>query len=937
MHPAHRLSESEMHWTHGRLGSYAAAHVRSRPVHRRVSRGPRVGTPRRGDDPRPGRARGVRPSAIETALGRPHRGGLFSLHHSPELTILNVVWAPGMTIYPHEHRMWAVIGLYGGREDNTFYRRGRARPRRGGRRAPRGERTTALLGETVIHAVANPLRTFTGAIHVYGGDFFAAPRSEWTPDTLVERPFDMERARRTYAEANAVMGTGAPTWRHVSRAQVLEVGHGPTCSRPGSDARRECARSGAERRGAGPRQRVFRLHGVCEYGRADMTILTGGSWRNVHEDALASIVLLVVVAVLRRRVWRSRTSSARSPSRRPATPRCRRSSSAAWRCCTRTGSAEARKTFDAVIQQDPSCAMAYWGLAVELSRQLAGGRAVAEGPARRRRRRSRRRARSGRRPSASATGSRRSAPTIAITTRCRSNTRLAAYTKAMEQLTQRYPDDFEAWVYYALTLQASAPKNDKTYANQLKSAEILERLFKQNPEHPGVAHYLVHAYDYPPLADKGIKIARALRAASRRPRRTPGTCRRTSTRWSACGRSRSPRTGRRSRSSPTIITRPTSSSTRTCSSRRTPRPRRWSTRSPRCRKQDHPEHRRLHGRRRDPRALRARARRLGRRRRAAGRIDRTPAGRLARALHARARHGAQRRSRRREARDPGDAGAARPRWRSRTSPTGPIGPRSRCSPSPRGSPTPRASATQAVKLMRAAADGEDAQRQARGDGEPALSDARAARRAAAPDGTGARPRCASSRRRSRRIRTAIAASTAPRAPPRRRATGRRPRVTTRSSSRWPARPTRRGRRSRARRRFSASGEPAARALAGRRAGTVGRPESLGWRPLACWPGAHRHAVGRLRRAVGDQARGGGRRPGLRGRQAGVRAQGLAGGGRALPAGRAARSRERRSAELSRVRLPPSRPARRRPSSTTSARSSSIRATAAPTNTSARPT
>src|SRR5438445_2143440 len=87
------------------------------------------------------------------------------------------------------------------------------------------------------------------------------------------------------------------------------------------------------------------------------------------------------------------------------------------------------------------------------------------------------------------------------------STRLAAYTRAMEQMTQRYPDDFEAWTYYALTLQASAPKNDKTYASQLKSAEILEQLFTQNPDHPGVAHYLVHAYDYPPLADKGISIA----------------------------------------------------------------------------------------------------------------------------------------------------------------------------------------------------------------------------------------------------------------------------------------------------------------------------------------------------------------------------------------------------------------------------------------------
>src|SRR5262249_58057870 len=89
------------------------------------------------------------------------------------------------------------------------------------------------------------------------------------------------------------------------------------------------------------------------------------------------------------------------------------------------------------------------------------------------------------------------------------NARLAAYTRAMEQMTQRYPDDFEAWTYYALALQASSPKNDKTYSTQLKSAEILERLFKQNPDHPGVAHYLVHAYDYPPLADKAIKIASA--------------------------------------------------------------------------------------------------------------------------------------------------------------------------------------------------------------------------------------------------------------------------------------------------------------------------------------------------------------------------------------------------------------------------------------------
>ena len=87
---------------------------------------------------------------------------------------------------------------------------------------------------------------------------------------------------------------------------------------------------------------------------------------------------------------------------------------------------------------------------------------------------------------------------------------LLAYTKAMERMTQRYPDDYETWVFYALTLQASASKNDKTYANQLKSAAILEKLLKQDPQHPGVAHFLIHAYDYPPLADKGTGGGAAL-------------------------------------------------------------------------------------------------------------------------------------------------------------------------------------------------------------------------------------------------------------------------------------------------------------------------------------------------------------------------------------------------------------------------------------------
>jgi tetratricopeptide (TPR) repeat protein len=169
---------------------------------------------------------------------------------------------------------------------------------------------------------------------------------------------------------------------------------------------------------------------------------------------------------------------------------------------------EARKVFEAIIQQDPGCAMAYWGLAVNyLGNSLAGPPppkdAVAASEA----------LDKGRAAGAKTQRERdwieaigayyRDHDTVPV------NTRMASYAKAMEQMTQTYPDDFEAWTYYALTLQASAPKNDKTYANQLKSAEILERLFKQNPDHPGVVHYLVHAYDYPPLADKGIKIAAA--------------------------------------------------------------------------------------------------------------------------------------------------------------------------------------------------------------------------------------------------------------------------------------------------------------------------------------------------------------------------------------------------------------------------------------------
>src|SRR5262249_12561638 len=87
-------------------------------------------------------------------------------------------------------------------------------------------------------------------------------------------------------------------------------------------------------------------------------------------------------------------------------------------------------------------------------------------------------------------------------------TRLQAYAKAMEQLASRYPDDDEAQIHYALALNTSASPSDKTYANQLKGGALLEPIFKRQPDHPGVAHYLIHLYDYPPIAEKGLEAAR---------------------------------------------------------------------------------------------------------------------------------------------------------------------------------------------------------------------------------------------------------------------------------------------------------------------------------------------------------------------------------------------------------------------------------------------
>jgi predicted metal-dependent enzyme (double-stranded beta helix superfamily) len=144
-----------------------------------------------------------RPGEVGDAL-RPREGGITLLHHEPDLTVIHVVWAPGMQLFPHEHRMWAVIGIYEGQEDNTFFRRSgpdrRSLTESGGKALATGN--VLVLGDDAIHAVANPKSHLTGAVHVYGGDFVNEPRSQWGPGPVLERPYDFGVALEQFAEAN---------------------------------------------------------------------------------------------------------------------------------------------------------------------------------------------------------------------------------------------------------------------------------------------------------------------------------------------------------------------------------------------------------------------------------------------------------------------------------------------------------------------------------------------------------------------------------------------------------------------------------------------------------------------------------------------------------------------------------------------------------------
>jgi hypothetical protein len=167
----------------------------------------------------------------------------------------------------------------------------------------------------------------------------------------------------------------------------------------------------------------------------------------------------------------------------------------------------ARKAFEAVAAADPGCGMAGWGVAMTLlgnplaspptPKALQDGWAAVE-KARAMNPRTQRE-----RDYIEAIGAfYKDADTVDH------RTRALAYEKAMEQVAAQYPDDREAVIFHALSLNVTLVPSDKAYANQLKAAAILEKVFAEQPNHPGVAHYLIHSYDFPPLAHKGLNAAR---------------------------------------------------------------------------------------------------------------------------------------------------------------------------------------------------------------------------------------------------------------------------------------------------------------------------------------------------------------------------------------------------------------------------------------------
>lgn len=145
------------------------------------------------------------PNAVIAGLGEPVKAGLNVLLSSATLTIFAATWTPQMNLMPHNHLMWANIGIYTGREDNIFWKRSS-----GGIEAYGAEalfvKDAASLPEDAVHSVTNPLLRFTGGIHIYGGDFFDTTRSQWNPETLEEEPSDGAVIRGIFQRENERLG-----------------------------------------------------------------------------------------------------------------------------------------------------------------------------------------------------------------------------------------------------------------------------------------------------------------------------------------------------------------------------------------------------------------------------------------------------------------------------------------------------------------------------------------------------------------------------------------------------------------------------------------------------------------------------------------------------------------------------------------------------------
>ena len=167
---------------------------------------------------------------------------------------------------------------------------------------------------------------------------------------------------------------------------------------------------------------------------------------------------------------------------------------------------ESAKAFAAIAQADPGCGMAYWGVAMSQWTQIWSPPTPAA---------LKRGAEAMEKAKAAGAKTDRERDYIAAADlffrdadKTNHRTRAAAYGKAMEQMYQRYPGDREVAIFYALSLQAVADPHDKIYANQRRSGEIAEKVLAVEPNHPGAAHYIIHAYDYPATAPQGLPAAR---------------------------------------------------------------------------------------------------------------------------------------------------------------------------------------------------------------------------------------------------------------------------------------------------------------------------------------------------------------------------------------------------------------------------------------------